>query len=142
MRQQKKHGKRYRGWPALTDCLRTAAQRVGEAAISFAVAHWEARAGIVDTFIASTAKKMECLIMRSSKLLLRCCDGSLQFKLISRTASRLRYLLVQKPLSVRARRFVEYPPRPYRFVNREYRTDPAKLRAVTPEPLEFESAGR
>jgi acetoacetate decarboxylase len=34
-----------------------------------------------------------------------------------------------------------YPPGPYRFVNREfmiitYRTDPAKLRAVVPEPLE------
>lgn len=33
-----------------------------------------------------------------------------------------------------------YPPGPYRFVDREYlvityRTDPAKLRAVTPEPL-------
>ena len=33
-----------------------------------------------------------------------------------------------------------YPPGPYRFVNREYliityRTDPAKLRAVVPEPL-------
>lgn len=36
-----------------------------------------------------------------------------------------------------------YPPGPYRFVNREYliikyRTDPAKLRAVVPEPLEFD----
>ncbi|WP_024520280.1 acetoacetate decarboxylase [Bradyrhizobium sp. Tv2a-2] len=35
-----------------------------------------------------------------------------------------------------------YPPGPYRFINREYliityRTDPAKLRAVVPEPLEF-----
>ena len=35
-----------------------------------------------------------------------------------------------------------YPPGPYRFVNREYliityRTDPAKLRAIVPEPLEF-----
>ncbi len=35
-----------------------------------------------------------------------------------------------------------YPPGPYRFVNREYliityRTDPAKLRAVVPQPLEF-----
>jgi acetoacetate decarboxylase len=35
-----------------------------------------------------------------------------------------------------------YPPGPYRFVNREYliityRTDPAKLRATVPEPLEF-----
>ena len=34
-----------------------------------------------------------------------------------------------------------YPPGPYRFVNREYliityRTDPAKLRAIVPEPLE------
>jgi acetoacetate decarboxylase len=36
-----------------------------------------------------------------------------------------------------------YPPRPYRFVNREYliityRTDATKLRAVVPEPLEFD----
>jgi len=36
-----------------------------------------------------------------------------------------------------------YPPGPYRFVNREYmiityRTDPKKLRAVVPEPLEFD----
>jgi len=36
-----------------------------------------------------------------------------------------------------------YPPGPYRFVNREYliityRTDAAKLRAVVPEPLEFD----
>ena len=36
-----------------------------------------------------------------------------------------------------------YPPGPYRFVNREfmiitYRTDPEKLRAVVPEPLEVE----
>ncbi len=35
-----------------------------------------------------------------------------------------------------------YPPGPYRFVNREffivtYRTDPDKLKAVIPEPLEF-----
>jgi len=35
-----------------------------------------------------------------------------------------------------------YPPGPYRFVNREflvitYRTDPQKLRAVVPEPLEI-----
>jgi acetoacetate decarboxylase len=35
-----------------------------------------------------------------------------------------------------------YPPGPYRFVDREYltityRTDPAKLRAVVPEPLEY-----
>jgi acetoacetate decarboxylase len=35
-----------------------------------------------------------------------------------------------------------YPPGPYRFIDREYliityRTDPAKLRAVVPEPLEF-----
>jgi Acetoacetate decarboxylase (ADC) len=39
-----------------------------------------------------------------------------------------------------------YPPGPYRFVNREYliityRTDPAKLRAVVPEPLEFDEQG-
>ncbi len=38
-----------------------------------------------------------------------------------------------------------YPPGPYRFVNREfliitYRTDPAKLRAVVPEPLELDGA--
>ena len=37
-----------------------------------------------------------------------------------------------------------YSPGPYRFVNREYliityRTDPAKLRAVVPEPLEFDA---
>ena len=37
-----------------------------------------------------------------------------------------------------------YPPGPYRFVNREYliityRTDPAKLRAVVPEPLELDA---
>jgi acetoacetate decarboxylase len=36
-----------------------------------------------------------------------------------------------------------YPPGPYRFVNREfliitYRTDPEKLRAVIPEPLQFD----
>jgi acetoacetate decarboxylase len=36
-----------------------------------------------------------------------------------------------------------YPPGPYRFVNREYliityRTDPPRLRAVVPEPLEFD----
>ena len=36
-----------------------------------------------------------------------------------------------------------YPPGPYRFVNREYliityRTDPAKLRAVVPEPLDID----
>jgi acetoacetate decarboxylase len=36
-----------------------------------------------------------------------------------------------------------YPPGPYRFVNREYliityRTDPARLRAVVPEPLEID----
>jgi acetoacetate decarboxylase len=38
-----------------------------------------------------------------------------------------------------------YPPGPYRFVNREYliityRTDPAKLRALVPEPLEPDGA--
>src|SRR5436189_3214519 len=37
-----------------------------------------------------------------------------------------------------------YPPGPYRFVNREYliityRTDPAKLRAVVPMPLELDA---
>src|SRR5207302_6319325 len=37
-----------------------------------------------------------------------------------------------------------YPPGPYRFVDREYliityRTDPAKLRAVVPEPLELDA---
>ena len=36
-----------------------------------------------------------------------------------------------------------YPPGPYRFVNREYliityRTDPARLRAIVPEPLELD----
>src|SRR5580704_9915977 len=36
-----------------------------------------------------------------------------------------------------------YPPGPYRFVNREYliityRTDPARLRALVPEPLEID----
>src|SRR5450631_180612 len=36
-----------------------------------------------------------------------------------------------------------YPPGPYRFIDREYliityRTDPAKLRAVVPEPLELD----
>ena len=36
-----------------------------------------------------------------------------------------------------------YPPGPYRFVNREYlnityRSDPAKLRAIVPEPLEVD----
>ena len=36
-----------------------------------------------------------------------------------------------------------YSPGPYRFVNREYliityRTDPAKLRAIVPEPLELD----
>src|SRR6185503_10333975 len=37
-----------------------------------------------------------------------------------------------------------YPPGPYRFINREflvitYRTDPEKLRAVVPEPLQVEA---
>src|SRR5712672_1134687 len=37
-----------------------------------------------------------------------------------------------------------YPPGPYQFVNREYfiityRTDPEKLRALVPEPLEIEA---
>src|SRR6187551_3766896 len=36
-----------------------------------------------------------------------------------------------------------YPPGPYKFINREYliityRSDPAKLRAVVPEPLEVD----
>ena len=36
-----------------------------------------------------------------------------------------------------------YPPGPYRFVNREYliityRTDPVKLRAAEPEPLDID----
>jgi acetoacetate decarboxylase len=36
-----------------------------------------------------------------------------------------------------------YPPGPYRFIDREYliityRTDPAKLRALVPEPLEID----
>ena len=36
-----------------------------------------------------------------------------------------------------------FPPGPYRFINREfliitYRTDPAKLRAVVPEPLKID----
>lgn len=52
-----------------------------------------------------------------------------------------------KEAEVKARAFAmpltspAYPPGPYRFVNREfmvitYRTDPDKLRAVLPEPLE------
>jgi len=37
-----------------------------------------------------------------------------------------------------------YPPGPYRFVNREYliityRSDPEKLRAIVPEPLELDA---
>jgi acetoacetate decarboxylase len=37
-----------------------------------------------------------------------------------------------------------YPPGPYRFVNREYliityRTDPARLRAIVPEPLQLDA---
>ena len=54
-----------------------------------------------------------------------------------------------RELDVRERAFAmpltspAYPPGPYRFVNREYmiityRTDPAKLRAVVPEPLDLE----
>jgi acetoacetate decarboxylase len=54
-----------------------------------------------------------------------------------------------RELDVRERAFAmpltspAYPPGPYRFVNREYmiityRTDPAKLRAIVPEPLEFD----
>ena len=39
-----------------------------------------------------------------------------------------------------------YPPGPYRFKDREfliitYRTDPERLRAVVPEPLEVDGAG-
>ena len=39
-----------------------------------------------------------------------------------------------------------YPPGPYRFVNREYliityRTDPARLRAVVPEPPVMATVG-
>jgi acetoacetate decarboxylase len=54
-----------------------------------------------------------------------------------------------KETEVRARAFAmpltspAYPPGPYRFCNREfmiipYRTDPEKLRAVVPEPLEVD----
>src|SRR5204863_305161 len=54
-----------------------------------------------------------------------------------------------KEAEVKARAFAmpltspAYPPGPYRFVNREfmiitYRTDPEKLRAVVPEPLEID----
>jgi acetoacetate decarboxylase len=54
-----------------------------------------------------------------------------------------------KEAEVKARAFAmpltspAYPPGPYRFVNREfmvitYRTDPDKLRAVVPEPLEVD----
>jgi acetoacetate decarboxylase len=54
-----------------------------------------------------------------------------------------------KEAEVKARAFAmpltspAYPPGPYRFVNREfmiitYRTDPEKLRAVVPEPLEVD----
>jgi acetoacetate decarboxylase len=54
-----------------------------------------------------------------------------------------------KEAEVRARAYAmpltspAYPPGPYRFVNREfmiitYRTDPEKLRAVVPEPLEVD----
>ena len=52
-----------------------------------------------------------------------------------------------KETDVRAKAFAmpltspAFPPGPYRFVNREYliityRTDPARLHAVVPEPLE------
>jgi len=55
-----------------------------------------------------------------------------------------------KESDVRARAFAmpltspAYPPGPYRFVNREfmiivYRTDPKKLRALVPEPLEVDA---
>jgi acetoacetate decarboxylase len=54
-----------------------------------------------------------------------------------------------RELDVRERAFAmpltspAYPPGPYRFVNREYmiityRTDPAKLRALVPEPLDLD----
>src|SRR5262249_41790949 len=51
-----------------------------------------------------------------------------------------------KEADVKARAFATnpaYPPGPYRFVNREfmiitYRTDPDKLRALVPEPLEVD----
>jgi len=54
-----------------------------------------------------------------------------------------------KEAEVKARAFAmpltspAYPPGPYRFVNREfmiitYRTDPDKLRAIVPEPLEVD----
>jgi acetoacetate decarboxylase len=54
-----------------------------------------------------------------------------------------------KEAEVKARAFAmpltspAYPPGPYRFVNREfmvitYRTDPDRLRAVIPEPLEMD----
>jgi len=56
-----------------------------------------------------------------------------------------------KEVEVRARAFAmpltspAFPPGPYRFVDREYliityRTDPAKLRALVPEPLEIDEA--
>ena len=53
-------------------------------------------------------------------------------------ASEVRETAYSMPLTSPA-----YPKGPYRFVNREfliitYRTDPAKLRAVVPEPLEIE----
>src|SRR5262245_46860155 len=55
----------------------------------------------------------------------------------------------KKEAEVKARAFAmpltspAYPPGPYRFVDREfmiitYRTDPDKLRAVVPEPLEVD----
>jgi acetoacetate decarboxylase len=54
-----------------------------------------------------------------------------------------------KQAEVKARAFAmpltspAYPPGPYRFVNREfmvitYRTDPDRVRAVIPEPLEMD----
>jgi len=54
-----------------------------------------------------------------------------------------------KEAEVKARAFAmpltspAYPPGPYRFVNREfmvitYRTDPDRLRAVIPEPLDMD----
>jgi acetoacetate decarboxylase len=63
--------------------------------------------------------------------------------------SNLRKDLNMREKDVRSRAFAmpltspSYPPGPYRFVNREYliityRTDPAKQRAVVPEPLEVD----
>jgi hypothetical protein len=79
-----------------------APQRASEAPISFDEAHCEARAGIVETLIAITIKKMANLIMRHSKFL-----GAAMISasyLISRMGSRLRDHFVQLTLADRARR--------------------------------------